>query len=334
MAWLASPALAEPPNLLTYQGRLKESGSPVTGGRSVEILLCDALTSGTCTSTGAQGVSVANGLFKTTFTMPSAVNLGSGVWYLEVKVGADTYVPRERLGSSPYALHAATAAYLQAAPNVAGVTVSSHMFVAGNVGVGTSTPTAKLHVEGNVRIVDGTQGASKVLTSDSNGNASWQALGSGYVKIASGSASFSDTHSVSANINHDTVVTVGFTPKLVECWVETIAASPNWGEKNNGELKIFSNGDGWSWQAGALHVYSGTQVPESNNQGPGSGACTRTTDGITLSARCMEANQGTQVEFSLVNFTSTDFTIRFNHIEGSAAAYTGSGNARCLVFGE
>lgn len=43
-----------------------------------------------------------------------------------------------------------------------------------NVGIGTTTPAAKLHVVGNVAIEDGTQGAGKVLTSDAAGIASWQ----------------------------------------------------------------------------------------------------------------------------------------------------------------
>ncbi len=46
----------------------------------------------------------------------------------------------------------------------------------GNVGVGTSTPIAKLDIAGNVKITDGTQGVGKVLTSDANGLASWQPL--------------------------------------------------------------------------------------------------------------------------------------------------------------
>ena len=44
----------------------------------------------------------------------------------------------------------------------------------GNVGIGNNNPDAKLRVNGSVKIVDGTQGSSKVLTSDANGLASWQ----------------------------------------------------------------------------------------------------------------------------------------------------------------
>lgn len=44
----------------------------------------------------------------------------------------------------------------------------------GNVGIATPAPTATLHVNGTTRLVDGTQGAGKVLTSDASGNATWQ----------------------------------------------------------------------------------------------------------------------------------------------------------------
>ncbi len=48
----------------------------------------------------------------------------------------------------------------------------------GNVGIGTTAPGAKLEVNGQVKITDGNQGANKVLTSDANGLASWQASSS------------------------------------------------------------------------------------------------------------------------------------------------------------
>lgn len=46
----------------------------------------------------------------------------------------------------------------------------------GNTGIGTSAPTQRLHVAGTFRLVDGTQGAGRVLTSDANGNAIWNTL--------------------------------------------------------------------------------------------------------------------------------------------------------------
>lgn len=42
------------------------------------------------------------------------------------------------------------------------------------IGIGTNTPDERLHVAGSVKIVDGTQGTGKVLTSDANGRATWQ----------------------------------------------------------------------------------------------------------------------------------------------------------------
>jgi hypothetical protein len=43
----------------------------------------------------------------------------------------------------------------------------------GLVGIGTTAPSTALHVVGSIRMVDGNQAAGKVLTSDSNGTATW-----------------------------------------------------------------------------------------------------------------------------------------------------------------
>ncbi len=55
------------------------------------------------------------------------------------------------------------------------LTVNGNADVSGNMGIGNANPQAKLDVAGTVKITDGTQGAGKVLTSDANGTASWQA---------------------------------------------------------------------------------------------------------------------------------------------------------------
>ena len=53
-----------------------------------------------------------------------------------------------------------------------------------NVGIGTTSPVAKLDVAGSIRIADGTQGDGKVLTSDADGVGWWQApAGGGFTNM-------------------------------------------------------------------------------------------------------------------------------------------------------
>jgi hypothetical protein len=61
------------------------------------------------------------------------------------------------------------------------ITTNQDIYASGNVGIGTTTPSAKLEVNGTVKITDGTQGANKVLTSDANGMASWQSGSAHYI---------------------------------------------------------------------------------------------------------------------------------------------------------
>jgi hypothetical protein len=52
--------------------------------------------------------------------------------------------------------------------------IASTLFAgAQNVGIGTSTPAAKLDVIGSIKITDGTEGTNKILTSGNNGMATW-----------------------------------------------------------------------------------------------------------------------------------------------------------------
>jgi hypothetical protein len=55
-----------------------------------------------------------------------------------------------------------------------GATEQMRILSTGYVGIGTTNPSAKLEVAGQVKITGGTPGLNKVLTSDANGLASWQ----------------------------------------------------------------------------------------------------------------------------------------------------------------
>lgn len=127
-------SMAAVPNLLSYQGRLKESGQAISGNRNVEIYLCDAESAGNCYSTGVQSVTVSNGLFRSTFTLPSEVNAASANWYLELWVSGNRFLPREFLTSNAYSFIAGTAAYasnLAAAPGALGVYAFSDIYLIG-----------------------------------------------------------------------------------------------------------------------------------------------------------------------------------------------------------
>jgi len=78
----------------------------------------------------------------------------------------------------------------------------------GFVGIGTSTPSVRLHVSGPssaaIRITDGNQGTGRVLTSDANGVGTWQAKLTCQVVNAGGSS-----QSASVNCPGGTVMTGG-----------------------------------------------------------------------------------------------------------------------------
>ncbi len=57
--------------------------------------------------------------------------------------------------------------------NYLNVNATNSYFGGGNVGIGTTTPGAKLEVAGQIKITGGTPGAGKVLTSDATGLATW-----------------------------------------------------------------------------------------------------------------------------------------------------------------
>jgi hypothetical protein len=164
----AVSASAASPALLTYQGRVKESGLPVTGTRTVDIFICpdDVVATASCVDTGVQNVAVVNGLFRTTFTA-AGVAWENGQRYLQVRVNGQDFTPREQMDASPYAVYASSAATLIPNPGDPSVFIASSVVLSnggfsvggstlvvsgGNVGVGTAAPGATLEVSGNVTV--------------------------------------------------------------------------------------------------------------------------------------------------------------------------------------
>jgi hypothetical protein len=132
---LASPLVAQP---FTYQGFLKQNGQPVNGTTSLTFRLYDAPTGGTQIGSAiTQNVNVQNGLFTV------ELNFGT-VWtggdrYLEIQVGSTTLSPRVKITPAPYA------SFAMRPWQTSG---SSIFYNDGNVGIGTSSPAARLSLGG------------------------------------------------------------------------------------------------------------------------------------------------------------------------------------------
>jgi hypothetical protein len=163
---LSAAIRAEDPNLGTvfsYQGRLETAGSePLNGSYDFQFQVYDTLV-GTNTQIGVEmeepNVPVTEGIFTVQLNPdPNGMvqNLFNGeVRYLEIAVrktgSAEQYYtisPRQRINAAPYAITASSARWLRGRNSTEKVV---YVDDAGNVGIGTTNPTAKLEVNGNFR---------------------------------------------------------------------------------------------------------------------------------------------------------------------------------------
>jgi len=106
------------------------------------------------------------------------VATGSG--YTQEKTSGGYFFSTGFSGNDPYLTYYAgsgmTLGYgtnTGAAPTISALRLLTN----GNIGIGTTTPGAKLEVAGQVKITGGTPGAGKILVSDANGLASWSTVG-------------------------------------------------------------------------------------------------------------------------------------------------------------
>jgi len=83
-------------------------------------------------------------------------------------------------------------------PSVSGLTFDG---INNRIGMGTDAPDTKLHVVGSLKMVDGNQGADKVLTSDINGVASWQTASGGGDAYLANTQTFTGANTFSNALN-------------------------------------------------------------------------------------------------------------------------------------
>ena len=119
----------------------------------------------------------------------------------------------------------------------------------GKVGIGTNAPGTALHVvsgtsRGAFRLVDGSQGPGKVLTSDANGNAQWETGAFVlYSEVHSNGNAGVDYNSSSGNVKF-----TGFNQVVADNVVTTYGSSYGWDNTNkrwvaprNGKYRITTN---------------------------------------------------------------------------------------------
>ncbi len=99
---------SEAPNLINYQGRLRENGQPAQGTKNMEFRIYNAQTGGTpIWSSGQVQVLVSTGIFSYQLN-PTGIDWSKGTYYLELAIEGVTLTPRERFVSVPYAFEANT----------------------------------------------------------------------------------------------------------------------------------------------------------------------------------------------------------------------------------
>ncbi|MDI6756685.1 MAG: tail fiber protein [Endomicrobiia bacterium] len=146
-----SPAFAEVPNEINYQGRLREYGQPITANRTMNFKIYAIETGGVPVwSSGDVVVAVTTGTFSYAM-QPSGVDWRWKDFWLETTVSGKILSPREKIAAGVYALHSRTAEGITKTSGTVTVTIGNMTELAvttftvsaeNNRIVNVSTPTA------------------------------------------------------------------------------------------------------------------------------------------------------------------------------------------------
>jgi len=186
----------------TYQGRLIDANSTADGLYDFQFKLFDDPNVIVGTQVGStidiNELDVIDGYFTVELDFGSSVFDGNSAW-LEIDVRPDdsndpndfvTLSPRQEVTPTPYAIYAKTAGYAETAGGIPGsingsgtanyiakftapntLGDSAIYESAGNVGIGTTNPSEKLHIVGNMKVVDTGGNDAVVLKADGYGTA-------------------------------------------------------------------------------------------------------------------------------------------------------------------
>jgi hypothetical protein len=158
------------------------------------------------------------GINSSTFSNTAAYNIGGANDVSFMGAGNDMYVANNSLSKSIiFSTGAASPTFFNERMRITN---------AGNVGIGTTTPSAKLEVNGTTRLGGATTvagaatftstvaittgaGAGKVLTSDASGNATWQNTGGTIVTMsATGSATATASYIIFTGSTASQIITI------------------------------------------------------------------------------------------------------------------------------
>lgn len=138
-AGLVAAAAVSP--ALSIQGKLTSAqGYPLSGSYPVQFRIFNDATGGTSLWNTNQTVPVTKGIWQTYISPPATLDFNQRLW-LEVTVNGETLSPRSELTFGSWSFAAS-----RLLPTIWDIITT------GKVGVGTSTPTEKLDVSGNIKV--------------------------------------------------------------------------------------------------------------------------------------------------------------------------------------